>query len=83
MSYFIDPAGMKHQLFGHGGGIATAERLGTGLLGQVPLLPSIREGGDRGTPIVVSEPDGAAAGIFRAVAEALLKMLAKTGSRPL
>jgi len=83
MSYFVDPAGVRHQLFGHGGGIATAERLGTVLLGQVPLLPAIREGGDRGKPIVVGEPDGAAAAVFRGIAEALLKMLAKERSRPL
>jgi ATP-binding protein involved in chromosome partitioning len=83
MSYFVDPAGVRHPLFGHGGGIATAERLGTVLLGQVPLLPQIREGGDRGTPVVVADPDGAAAAVFRAQAEALLKMLVQTGSRPL
>ena len=62
MSYFVDPAGQRHEIFGSGGGIATAERLGTVLLGQVPLVPSIREGGDRGEPIVVSEPEGPAGG---------------------
>ena len=81
MSYFIDPAGQKHALFGAGGGIATAERLGTVLLGQVPLIPAIREGGDRGMPIVVTEPEGAAAGVFRGIAEALLAMAQKAPSR--
>jgi ATP-binding protein involved in chromosome partitioning len=83
MSYFIDPAGQKHTLFGSGGGIVTAERLATVLLGQVPLLPSIREGGDRGMPIVVSDPSGAASAVFRGMAEALLAMLAKEPSRPM
>ena len=77
MSYFVDPSGTKHELFGSGGGIVTAERLGTVLLGQVPLIPEIREGGDQGTPIVVKAPDSAAGRIFRTVAEALLSRLNK------
>ena len=77
MSYFIDPAGQRHALFGEGGGTVTAARLGTVLLGQVPLLPEIREGGDRGTPITVSAPQSAAATVFRSVAEALLAQVAK------
>jgi ATP-binding protein involved in chromosome partitioning len=81
MSHFVDPSGQKHALFGSGGGIATAERLGTVLLGQVPLVPAIREGGDRGTPITVGEPDGAPAGVFRGIAEALLAALEKPASR--
>jgi ATP-binding protein involved in chromosome partitioning len=56
MSFFVDPAGQKHALFGSGGGLTIAEKLGTALLGQVPILPSIREGGDSGEPVVVSEP---------------------------
>jgi ATP-binding protein involved in chromosome partitioning len=75
MSYFIDPAGQKHYLFGSGGGVATAERLGTSLLGQVPLLPEIRAGGDAGEPIVVSAPSSPAANVFRDIAETLLARL--------
>ncbi len=77
MSYFIDPAGKQHALFGSGGGIATAERLGTTLLGQVPLLPEIRAGGDAGTPVVVEDPGSAAAGVFRDIGNSLLATLAK------
>jgi ATP-binding protein involved in chromosome partitioning len=83
MSYFVDPTGKKHLLFGSGGGLATAERLGTVLLGEVPLAEAIREGGDRGTPIVVSDPEGAAAAVFRSIAMSLLASLeraAKTKS---
>jgi ATP-binding protein involved in chromosome partitioning len=83
MSHFTDPSGAWHALFGSGGGIATAERLGTVLLGQVPLAPEIREGGDRGMPVVVANPDGAAAGVFRAIADSLLRMLDKPASRPM
>jgi ATP-binding protein involved in chromosome partitioning len=72
MSYFIDPAGQRHELFGSGGGIITAEKLGTTLLGQVPLIPEIRAGGDSGVPIVVSAPQSAAANVFREIAETLM-----------
>ncbi|MBS0631068.1 MAG: Mrp/NBP35 family ATP-binding protein [Verrucomicrobia bacterium] len=77
MSYFVDPAGQRHALFGTGGGASTAEKLGTSLLGQVPLIPEIREGGDSGTPIVVSQPQGPAGGTFREIAQTLLLRLAK------
>jgi ATP-binding protein involved in chromosome partitioning len=78
MSYFVDPAGNKHALFGSGGGVLTAEKLGTRLLGQVPLMPEIREGGDTGVPIVVNAPQGAAATAFRQIAEELLARLSKS-----
>jgi ATP-binding protein involved in chromosome partitioning len=78
MSYFIDPAGVRHELFGQGGGVITAEKLGTTLLGQVPLLPEIRAGGDSGMPIAVSEPQSTAANVFREIAETLLTRLQKT-----
>jgi len=75
MSYFVDPAGQKHELFGSGGGAITAERLGTSLLGQVPLISDIRVGGDTGKPVTVSDPTGLAAGVFRQIAETLLARL--------
>jgi ATP-binding protein involved in chromosome partitioning len=77
MSWFVDPAGQKHALFGSGGGAATAEKLGTALLGQVPLIGSIREGGDTGAPIVVADPQNPAAEVFRTIAQTLLDRLAK------
>ncbi len=76
MSWFLDPAGNRHALFGEGGGQKTADSLGTVLLGQVPLIPEIRAGGDAGAPVVVTAPDGEAAKVFRAIAEALLAQLA-------
>jgi ATP-binding protein involved in chromosome partitioning len=75
MSYFVDPAGQKHALFGQGGGILLAEKLGTVLLGQVPLVPAIREGGDTGLPLVVNSPQNPAAAVFREISEALLARL--------
>uniref|UniRef100_UPI00404A94FE Mrp/NBP35 family ATP-binding protein n=1 Tax=Cephaloticoccus sp. TaxID=1985742 RepID=UPI00404A94FE len=75
MSYFVDPAGGRHELFGSGGGAATAEKLGTVLLGQVPLVPEIREGGDLGQPIVVRQPANMASEIFRDIAGGMLAHL--------
>lgn len=75
MSHFTDPAGNRHALFGSGGGLVTAEKLGTQLLGQVPLIPEIRSGGDRGAPVVVEHPSSEAGSVFRAIADSLLKQL--------
>jgi ATP-binding protein involved in chromosome partitioning len=38
------------------------------LIGQVPFTPALREGGDIGVPITVSNPDGEAAGVFEEIA---------------
>lgn len=76
MSYFVDPAGQRHQLFGEGGGIASAEKLGVPFLGEIPLIPAIREGGDNGLPLVVSDPDGPAGTAFRGIASELLRQVA-------
>ncbi|MBI2516766.1 MAG: Mrp/NBP35 family ATP-binding protein [Opitutae bacterium] len=75
MSWFEDAAGNKQALFGEGGGATTAELLGTTLLGQVPLFPEIRAGGDCGMPVVVNQPDSKPAQVFRSIAESLLTRL--------
>jgi ATP-binding protein involved in chromosome partitioning len=75
MSWFTDSEGHKQTLFGSGGGILTAEKLGTTLLGQVPLIPEIREGGDSGSPIVVTAPNGNAGAVFRDIAQRILSQL--------
>lgn len=77
MSYFLDPAGQKHALFGEGGGQKTAESLGTALIGQVPIIAEIREGGDAGHPIVVSSPSSSAADIFRQIGDNILLQLSR------
>ena len=77
MSYFTDPAGIKHNLFGEGGGQITADQLGTSLLGQVPLIPEIREGGDVGAPVTVTDPDGLATQVFRSIGHSILDQLAR------
>ncbi|MGD0679250.1 MAG: Mrp/NBP35 family ATP-binding protein [Polyangiaceae bacterium] len=69
MSWFIDSAGARHELFGRGGGQAVAEYAGAPLLGQVPLETGVREWGDKGTPVVKAAPESEASRAFSAVAE--------------
>ena len=71
MSWFQGDDGKRYELFGSGGGAELADELGVPLLGQVPLVPALREGGDVGRPIAVSEPDSEAAQVFRVIAERL------------
>jgi ATP-binding protein involved in chromosome partitioning len=68
MSYFQCPhCGTRSDIFGHGGARHEAERLGVPFLGEVPLHMAIRETSDSGKPVVVSEPEGAHAAIYRAI----------------
>jgi ATP-binding protein involved in chromosome partitioning len=72
MSYFVCPhCGERTNVFGEGGGRLAADTLGVPLLGQIPLMPELREGGDAGTPIVVSHPDSAAGQALLQTADAL------------
>ena len=51
----------KYYIFGQGGGAAMAERFGIDLLGQIPLVQSIRESGDSGEPVALgTRPDSLA-----------------------
>ncbi len=70
MSYFIPPdmPDRQYDIFGSAGGEKTAQELGIPLLGCVPLEISLREGGDRGIPIVVADPDSASARALKAIA---------------
>ncbi len=72
MSYFT-PAELpdnKYYIFGRGGGKRLAEELHIPLLGEIPLVQSIREGGDQGTPIVL-QAGHPAAQIFMHIATQL------------
>jgi ATP-binding protein involved in chromosome partitioning len=58
MSYFIcDGCGKKHEIFSRGGAQRAAERFAIPYLGEIPITPALREGGDNGVPILVQEPD--------------------------
>lgn len=69
MSWFT-PAELpdhKYYIFGEGGGQALAELTGSPLLGQIPLVQGVREGGDEGKPVALRETASGLA--FRQVAE--------------
>ncbi len=78
MAYLPCPhCGEQIDLFGSGGGAAVAERLSRALshdvplLGQIPIDPRLREGGDNGQPLVLSDPDTEASKAIRTVSERL------------
>jgi len=71
MSYFTTQSGERVEIFGHGGGAEEASRQEVPFLGEVPLFTEIREGGDAGVPVVVSDAEGAPAQAFGKVAAAL------------
>ncbi|CAB4711134.1 MAG: P-loop NTPase [Actinobacteria bacterium] len=69
MSWFTGDDGKRYEIFGSGGGQELADELGIPLLGQIPLLPRLREGGDDGRPITAVDPDSEPARAFREIAE--------------
>lgn len=66
---------MTGPVFGKGGAEAEAARLDIPYLGDLPLEAALREGGDAGIPVVVSDPEGDIAARFAGFAEALVKKL--------
>jgi ATP-binding protein involved in chromosome partitioning len=84
MSSFICPhCGEETRIFGEGGGQEAAETLGVPLMGRVPLMASLREGGDAGTPIVVSDPDSPAGVVLREAAGKVAQATKSKLGRPL
>jgi ATP-binding protein involved in chromosome partitioning len=85
MSYFVAPdTGTRYAIFGEGGGRKVADEYGVPLLGQLPLDPDTRKGGDEGAPITVRRPDSPQAAAFREVARRVIDRLeAMATLRPL
>jgi len=82
MSMFVCPdCGSAHAIFGHGGARETAEKLNVPFLGEIPLVPRIRETSDSGQPVSVSVPDGPEAKAFLDLAQKVAASL-ETASRP-
>ena len=82
MSWFECPhCGKPTPIFGTGGGKRLADELELPLLGEVPLYPRVYEGGDRGTPIVVAEPEASAARALRALADRVVAALESLPAR--
>jgi ATP-binding protein involved in chromosome partitioning len=70
MSYFVCPScSHESDIFGRGGGERMADDLGVPFLGRVPIYQPIREGADRGVPLLIGDPDSPAARAIREVAE--------------
>ncbi len=74
MSGFTGEDGHLYEIFGSGGGELLSKTLGAPLLGRIPLVPALREGGDTGMPITVSDPDSEAARAFRSIAEGIVAL---------
>jgi ATP-binding protein involved in chromosome partitioning len=84
MSFYVCPhCGEREAIFGEGGGQEAAATLGVPLLAQVPLVPTLRAGGDDGVPIVVSEPDAPASVAFREAADAVRRTTKSNVGKPL
>ncbi|MGV3548219.1 iron-sulfur cluster carrier protein ApbC [Rhizobium sp.] len=80
MSHFVCPScGTSHDIFGHGGARAEAEKISVPFLGEVPLAMTIRETSDAGTPVTVSAPDGPHARVYREIAEKVWQQLEGNG----
>jgi ATP-binding protein involved in chromosome partitioning len=76
MSYFVCPnCSERHELFGRGGGERIAQVFDVPFLGQVPLQPNVRTGGDEGQPVVLADPESPAALAFNSVAGAVARQV--------
>jgi ATP-binding protein involved in chromosome partitioning len=77
MSWLQMPDGSRMDIFGTGGGQAVSDSLSRAvgsevpLLGQVPLDPRLREGGDAGTPLVTLDPEAPASIVLRDISKRL------------
>lgn len=69
MSYLELPDGTRMDIFGSGGGEKLAQEAGVPFIGAIPIDPAVREGGDRGKPVVLARPDSPVARAFKHIAE--------------
>jgi ATP-binding protein involved in chromosome partitioning len=83
MSYFIAPdTGNRYNIFGEGGGRKLCDEYGLNFLGQVPIGLEVREGGDKGTPVVMSSPDSPQTAAFQKVAEEVARYVSIEAMKP-
>ena len=88
MALFVCPnCGSRHDMFAHGGGAEAAREFEVPFLGEIPIDPVIRQGGDAGIPAVVGHPESETASAFRHIASEVARELsilaypAPTGSQ--
>ncbi len=84
MSYFIPPdmPEKRYNIFGEGGGRKFAEQFNLPFLGEVPLGLEVREGGDKGIPVVISSPGSPQAEAFRTSAEEVARYISIEAMKP-
>src|SRR6266508_4401937 len=83
MSYFIAPdTGNRYNIFGQGGGQKLADLYDVPFLGAIPLGLEVREGGDKGVPVVVSHPNSEQSKAFRRVAEEVARQVSIEAMKP-
>jgi ATP-binding protein involved in chromosome partitioning len=75
------PDGTILNVFGEGGGEAMANAYGLPFLARIPLNPEIRINSDAGTPIIISQPDSVAAGIFSSIACEVASFISQKNSK--
>jgi ATP-binding protein involved in chromosome partitioning len=81
MAYFEDSSGVRIHIFGEGGARRTAEAFGVPFLGEMPIVPALRESGDAGAPLVAAQPGHPASKRFIEIAQAALASMA-TAQKP-
>ncbi|MCZ6818972.1 MAG: P-loop NTPase, partial [Calditrichaeota bacterium] len=78
MSYFIAPdTGKEYDIFGKGGGKQMAKQMDVPFLGEIPLEQATRESGDKGTPIVISNPDSPVSKALKEITDKLVRQLTR------
>jgi ATP-binding protein involved in chromosome partitioning len=84
MAWFVCPhCGEREPIFGQGGGREAAETLGVPLFSQVPLMAALREGGDLGMPIVLTDPESPAGEALREAAREMAQATRSKVGKPL
>jgi len=79
MAGYTLPDGTVVPIFGEGGGLKTAEQFGIPFFGSIPLISSLREGGDKGEPAIMT--DERVDGIFHSLSQKVIESLdAKLGA---
>jgi len=82
MSYFVcDGCGKKHEIFSRGGAQRAAERFKIPYLGEIPITPALREGGDKGVPILIQDPNSEVSRCFLQIAAKLAGQLSIASER--
>ena len=84
MSYFVPPdmPEKRYNIFGEGGGKNLADEYDVPFLGEIPIGMEVREAGDKGTPVVISNPDSPQAIAFMKVAEEVARQVSIEAMKP-